>query len=136
MIAAPTLRKSRRARAAKAQTLSTSQARANFAEALGLAQKQNTIIGFDRYGKLVAAVVPIDAVRMLARRDDEVEPAVRNKIERMSRIFLHAAPAPRAMKASSGAEHKAKGKRSKDKRRRKKSKPARTKQHRRVFRKI
>src|SRR6185312_11273951 len=84
--------KKKAARAPKKQTLSTSEARANFAEALGMAQEENTVIGFDRYGKLVAAVVPIDAVRMLAGRSADVDPAVRSKIERMSRIFLHAAP--------------------------------------------
>jgi hypothetical protein len=138
MMASPGRRKSSAARASRKQTLSTSEARANFAEALGDAQKQNTVIGFDRYGKLVTAVVPIDAVRMLAGRGDEVEPAVRDKIERMSRIFLHAAPAPQAKKAAKEARAKreAEKKLRKDKRRKNKSKPARAKQHRKVYRKI
>ena len=89
-------------RGAKKQTLSTSQARANFADALGMAQEQSTVIGFDRYGKLVAAVVPIDAVRMLAGRQNEVEPAVRAKIERMARSMLQAAALASAPCGASG----------------------------------
>lgn len=76
----------------KAQMYSTSEARANFAEALETAQLDNTVIGFDRYGRPVAALVPIDAVRLLAGRDREVEPAVRDKIERMARAFMENVP--------------------------------------------
>jgi hypothetical protein len=89
------LRKKAAARAgAKTQMYSTSQGRANFAEALGVTQVENAVIGFDRYGRLVAALVPIDAVRMLAGQAQAVEPAVRAKIERMARLFLYNAPTP------------------------------------------
>jgi hypothetical protein len=77
---------------AKAKIYSTSEARANFAEALETAQLQNTVIGFDRYGRPIAALVSIDAVRMLAGLDNQVEPAVRDKIKRMAGLFLHNMP--------------------------------------------
>ncbi len=126
----------------KHQTLSTSEARANFAEALGMAQDESTVIGFDRYGKLVAAVVPIDAVRMLAGRGADVDPAVRAKIERMSRNFMHALPRG-AKKARAGRQERAalevkpkqEGKRRK-KKREKKAKAASGKRARRITRKI
>ncbi|MBI3437628.1 MAG: hypothetical protein HY054_03065 [Proteobacteria bacterium] len=128
--------------AAKKQTISTSEARANFAEALDLAQEESTVIGFDRYGKLVAALVPIDAVRMLAGRGEEVEPAVRGKIERMSRIFLTAQatmrhPSAAKEERATFAAARTGRKRRKDKRDKKKSaKAARGKRPRKISRKI
>jgi hypothetical protein len=123
MTSLPALRKDPVVRAPKKQTISTSEARANFAEALGLAQEESTVIGFDRYGKLVAALVPIDAVRMLAGRGDDVAPAVRNKIERMSRVFLQAALQRGAQQARAvSAEREAFQPRSKAERKRRKNK--------------
>ncbi|MEQ1708242.1 MAG: hypothetical protein ABL864_07915 [Terricaulis sp.] len=100
----------------KAPTYSTSEARANFAEALETAQLENAVIGFDRYGRLVAALVPIDAVRILAGRGAEVEPAVRDKIGRLARLFLQNVPkrgvaddgAPKPAKAPAAARQRAK----------------------------
>lgn len=90
------LRKKVAARAdKKAQVYSTSEARANFAEALETAQLENAVIGFDRYGRPVAALVSIDAVRLLAGNDHDVEPATREKIKRLAGIFLHNLPANR-----------------------------------------
>jgi hypothetical protein len=135
------LRKKAAARASvKTQMYSTSQARANFAEALGATQVENTVIGFDRYGRLVAALVPIDAVRMLAGRAEAVEPAIRAKIERMARLFLHNAPAPARGKGvnEERAEYSPKP-RKKDKQRKKrkiKARPDRAKRGARVTRKI
>ena len=77
-------------RAAKAAMFSTSNARANFAHALGLAHRDNAVIGFDRYGRRVAALVPMAAVLMLAGRGSDVEPAIREKIERMARVLAQA----------------------------------------------
>src|SRR5689334_24613837 len=143
MTSVPAPRKNPAARAPKQQTISTSEARANFAEALGMAQEENTVIGFDRYGKLVAALVPIDAVRMLAGLDKEVDPAIRGKIERMARIFLHAAPqggtqrAVREERAAFEPMPKDKRKRRKAKRdRKKRAKAARGKRQRKISRKI
>jgi hypothetical protein len=100
MKAVKELRKKAAARATKkAQVYSTSEARANFAEALETAQLQNTVIGFDRYGRPVAALVSLDAVKLLAGMGDKVEPAVREKIKRMATLFLHNIPAEEPLKA-------------------------------------
>ncbi len=89
--------------AKKAPIFSTSQARADFAHNLKTAQLKNAVIGFDRYGQLVAALVSIDAVRILAGRGREVAPAVREKIERLARLFLHNVP-ERAVEDSAPAK--------------------------------
>jgi hypothetical protein len=140
MTSVPAQRKHPVARAPKQQTISTSEARANFAEALGMAHEENTVIGFDRYGKLVAALVSIDAVRILAGRSDEVDPSVRSKIERMSRIFLTAQATMRrapAVREERDPSPKAERKRRKDKRdKKKKAKAAAGKRPRKISRKI
>ena len=135
-------------RGTKKQTLSTSQARANFADALGMAQEQSTVIGFDRYGKLVAAVVPIDAVRMLAGRAKEVAPAVRAKIERMAATMLHVAePASASGRGamqeraafepkSPKSKEKRKGRKDKREKKKRKAKAASGKRPRKISRKI
>lgn len=79
---------------AKRRTVSTSQGRANFAAALQTVQKEKTVIGFDRYSQSVAALVPVEAVLMLAGRGATVEAGVRDKIERMARLFLQAGVSP------------------------------------------
>lgn len=79
---------------AKRRTVSTSQGRANFAAALQTVQKEKTVIGFDRYSQSVAALVPVEAVLMLAGRGNSVEAGVREKIERMARLFLQAGATP------------------------------------------
>lgn len=77
-------------RAAKAPMFSTSTARANFARALGMAHRENTVVAFDRYGRRVAALVSMNAVLMLAGKGAEVPPAIRDKIERMSKALASA----------------------------------------------
>jgi hypothetical protein len=135
------------------KSVPTSQARANFAEALSAAHDENTVIGFNRYGRLIAALVSIDAVRMLAGRGDLVEAGVREKIERMARIFLGAAargepassPAPsargvreqRAAFKAKPARGEKPRKRGKDKKKKKaRAKAARAKRSPRLTRKI
>lgn len=66
---------------------STSEARANFAEALEMAQVDNAIIGFDRYGRPVAALVPIEAVLLLAGLKDEVSARKREAIKEAAALF-------------------------------------------------
>lgn len=67
---------------------STSEARANFAEALEMAQVDNAIIGFDRYGRPVAALVPIEAVLLLAGFKDDVSPRKREAIREAAALFV------------------------------------------------
>jgi hypothetical protein len=76
----------------KATVYSTSEARANFAEALETAQIDCDIIGFDRYGRTIAALVPVEAIYLLAGLHHLVEPAVRTKIEAAARTFAQSVP--------------------------------------------
>lgn len=89
----------RGARAQPALIYSTSEARANFAEALETAQRDGAVIGFDRYGRTVAALAPIEAVYMLAGRGDQLAPSVRERIERSAKTLvqdiLRSEPQPR-----------------------------------------
>lgn len=89
---------------------STSNARANFAKALETAHLEKTVIGFDRYGQPVAALVPIDAIRMLAGHGGDVDPQVRDKIMRMSRLFLMDIPAARPPRRPAAPKARAKKK--------------------------
>jgi len=75
-----------------AQVYSTSEARANFAEALETAQVENAVIGFDRYGRTVAALVPVEAVYILAGKSHMVAPGVREEIARGSQQFIDSVP--------------------------------------------
>lgn len=82
-----------RARKPKAApVLSTSEARANFAEALETAQVDNAVIGFDRYGRTVAALVPVEAIYMLAGLGKLVDPATRKEIEDGAMAFADNVP--------------------------------------------
>lgn len=85
-------RKAARRTAKTAPVYSTSEARANFAEALESAQVESAVIGFDRYGRTVAALVPIEAIYMLAGQGDDIDPAVRNRIARGVRQFVALVP--------------------------------------------
>lgn len=104
------------------QVLSTSEARANFAEALETAQVGGAVIGFDRYGRTVAALVPVEAVYMLAGMAAKVAPAARAAITRQARAFVEKvpsrvaaeparAPAKAARKAAKGSGERARPKR-------------------------
>jgi hypothetical protein len=102
----------------KARVYSTSEARANFAEALETAQVDNAVIGFDRYGRTIAALVPVEAIYMLAGKGSMIAPAVREEIESFARQFVQSVPsrvatpepAPRGKKAAP-KKKKAKSKR-------------------------
>jgi hypothetical protein len=92
---------------------STSEARANFAEALENTQLDSAVIGFDRYGRTVAALVPVEAVYMLAGLGGKIDPAVRAKIDRAARKFIRDVPnrigkrlEPKPLKQSSVAAQK------------------------------
>ena len=82
-----------RARKPKAApVLSTSEARANFAEALETAQVDNAVIGFDRYGRTVAALVPVEAIYMLAGLGRHVDATTRKEIEDGAMAFARNVP--------------------------------------------
>lgn len=74
------------------QVLSTSEARANFAEALETAQVGGAVIGFDRYGRTIAALVPVEAVYMLAGLGHELSASVRAAIKRQAKVFVETVP--------------------------------------------
>ena len=76
----------------KARVYSTSEARANFAEALETAQVDNAVIGFDRYGRTIAALVPVEAVYMLAGMGHMIAPGVREEIATFSQQFVQSVP--------------------------------------------
>lgn len=75
-----------------APVLSTSEARANFAEALETAQVDNAVIGFDRYGRTVAALVPVEAIYMLAGLGKHVDADTRREIEEGALAFARNVP--------------------------------------------
>jgi hypothetical protein len=76
----------------KAKQLSTSQARADFASALLEAQKDLTLIGFDRYGRTQAALVPVEAIYMLAGEDKDIPPHVKDAIVYGAEQFVSTIP--------------------------------------------
>ncbi len=87
------LRKKAAARPRKSTPVySTSEARANFAEALETAQVESAVVGFDRYGRTVAALVPVEAVYILAGREDMVSPLQREAIIAGARQFIAEVP--------------------------------------------
>src|SRR5512145_685833 len=69
-------------------SFSTSAGRANLARALETTDREKTVVGFDRYNRPVAALVPIEAVSILAGQGEQVDPAVRAKIVRMAKLFV------------------------------------------------
>lgn len=85
-------RKAARSAVKAAPVYSTSEARANFAEALETAQLDSAVIGFDRYGRTVAALVPVEAIYMLSGMGGKIDPDIRHKIERAARSFVTKVP--------------------------------------------
>lgn len=71
---------------------STSEGRANFADVLQATSIDKAIIGFDRYGRSIAALVPIDAIRMLAGKEEQVSEDDKRRIKRMARLLLTNVP--------------------------------------------
>lgn len=97
------------ARAAPPLIYSTSEARANFAEALETAQLDCAVIGFERYGRTVAALAPIEAIYLLAGMGEKIAPDVRRSIERNARSLVQDiqryATQPRDEKRDGKARH-------------------------------
>ena len=108
----------------KTRVYSTSEARANFAEALEAAQVDNAVIGFDRYGRTIAALVPIEAIYMLAGKGHIIPRSVREEIQAFSRQFVESVPsrvsvsepAPRTAPTNKGTKKASPRKKKKSKR--------------------
>lgn len=85
----------RKAAARKAKTApvySTSEARANFAETLETVQAESAVIGFDRYGRTVAALVPIEAIYILAGMGALIDTDMRSRVQSAARDFVNQVP--------------------------------------------
>lgn len=106
---------------AKTRSFSTSQGRANFAQALETTDTEKIVVGFARYARTVAALVPVEAVSMLAGQDGDLDPAVRAKIVRMAKLFVAGQPkalpskAPRKKAAKKAPPKRGKTKKAKTK---------------------
>jgi hypothetical protein len=74
------------------QVYSTSEARSRMAEVLDTAQADAAIIGFERYGRTRAVLVPPEAIYMLAGLGQLVPSSARRKIEKGARLFISNAP--------------------------------------------
>lgn len=100
------LRKRAAARVSKktTQIYSTSEARANFAEALETAQVESAVVGFDRYGRTVAALVPVEAIYMLAGQERLVPPAVREAVIEGAKTFIAEVPNRLSARAEAAAK--------------------------------
>lgn len=85
-------RKAASRKAKTAPVYSTSEARANFAETLETVQAESAVIGFDRYGRTVAALVPIEAVYILAGMGASVAPDLRSRIQSAASDFVDQVP--------------------------------------------
>jgi hypothetical protein len=87
---------------------STTLGRMHFADFVQLAYGEKILVGFDRYGRTLAAIAPIEAVKMLAGQDDDVPPRVREQIQRAAEELLDSMPAHTGLDAlSSGMIDKA-----------------------------
>lgn len=87
----------------RAPVYSTSEARANFAETLEQAQADNAVIGFDRYGRIVAVLMPVEAAYILAGQERDVSPAKRAEIKQAAQVFVRSVPTRVAKKKSVSA---------------------------------
>lgn len=85
-------RKAASRKAKTAPVYSTSEARANFAETLETVQAESAVIGFDRYGRTVAALVPIEAVYILAGMGASVASDLRSRIQGAASDFVDQVP--------------------------------------------
>jgi hypothetical protein len=67
---------------------STTDGRQRFPDILQVSYGEKAVIGFDRYGRALGAVVPMEAVLMLAGKDDRVDQGIRERIERAAQALL------------------------------------------------
>lgn len=74
--------------AGKKIVYSTTDGRQRFPDILQVTYGDKAVIGFDRYGRALGAVVPMEAVRMLAGLDSDVDEDIRSRIERAATALL------------------------------------------------
>jgi hypothetical protein len=67
---------------------STTDGRQRFPDILQVSYGEKAVIGFDRYGRALGAVVPMEAVLMLAGKTENVDEGVRDRIERSAKALL------------------------------------------------
>lgn len=77
--------------------LSTTEGRQRFPDILQTCFGDKAVIGFDRYGRALGAVVPMEAVRLLAGFQESVEPRVREAIAETAKELLREVPAEARM---------------------------------------
>lgn len=71
---------------------STTDGRQRFPDILQVTYGDKAVIGFDRYGRAIGAVVPVEAVRMLAGKAEFVDDDVRQRIQRAANALLEQLP--------------------------------------------
>lgn len=67
---------------------STTDGRQRFPDILQVSYGEKAVIGFDRYGRALGAVVPMEAVLMLAGKTQDVDEDVKLRIERAAQKLL------------------------------------------------
>ena len=77
----------------KGRLYSTSEGRARFPDILQSSYGDKAVVGFGRYGRALGALVPMEAVRLLAGFDESVDEDVRKRIIRTARSLLQRVPA-------------------------------------------
>ena len=83
--------------APQARLFSTTEGRQRFPDLLQTCFGDKAVIGFDRYGRALGAVVPMEAVRLLAGYDESVAPYVRDTIAATAEALLRQVPAEAEM---------------------------------------
>lgn len=69
---------------------STTEGRARFPDFLQMSFGEKAMIGFDRYGRVIGAIVPMEAVQMIA--GEHVDPDVSARVRRSAQRLLRQAP--------------------------------------------
>lgn len=67
---------------------STTDGRQRFPDILQVSYGEKAVIGFDRYGRALGALVPMEAVQMLAGNINNVDEDIVGRIQRAARALL------------------------------------------------
>lgn len=76
---------------------STTDGRQRFPDILQVTYGDKAVIGFDRYGRTLGAVVPVEAVLMLAGHSEHVDDDVRARIKRAASALIAELPSEQRM---------------------------------------